>query len=126
MEKTDVAKLPTPEGRLIRAWRKHRKLSQDALGAFVKKGGDKGMDGALLGHYERGTHRPSIDQLLDIILAVGVPGQNEEERLARFFAGPDALLIPAVDVQRDLVDLERLRGLERQLEGLLVSSRGAR
>lgn len=127
VEKTDGAELPTPEGRLLRAWRKHRnKLSQDALGAAVKKGGDKAMDGALVGHYERGTHRPSIDQLLDIILALGVPGKSEEERLARFFAGPEATLISAADVERDLADLARLRSLERQLGELLGAGRGGR
>jgi transcriptional regulator with XRE-family HTH domain len=125
MEKLEMSELPTPEGRLLRAWRKARRLSQDALGAAVKKGGDKSMDGALLGHYERGTHRPSIDQLLDIVLALGVPGANEEERLARFFAGPDATLISVAEVERDLADLNRLRGLERQLGELLAAGKGA-
>jgi len=126
MEKTDTYELPTPEGRLLRAWRKHRRQSQDAVGAAVKKGGDKAMDGALLGHYERGTHRPSIDQLLDIILALGIPGENEEERLARFFAGPDAALISVGDVERDLADLRRLRALEQQLEDILDAQKDAR
>ena len=118
------APLPTPEGRLLRAWRRHRALSQDALGALVKKGGDKAMDGSLIGAYERGVHRPSIDQLLDIVLALGVPGANEEERLARFFAGPDARLIRADVVERDLGELERLRAMERQLGELLAAGRG--
>lgn len=124
MEKTEAEDLPTPEGRLLRAWRKFRKLSQDALGAAVKKGGDKSMDGALIGHYERGTHRPSTDQLLDIILALQITGDSEEERLARFFAGPHARLMKVADVERDLAELARLRAMERQLEELLAAGRG--
>ena len=87
----------TTEGRLLRIWRERIGISQDELGARVvagtaEDGTPKAMDGSLLSVYERGKSSPTVRQLLQILPALQIPGDTEQERLARFFAGPDTVL----------------------------------
>lgn len=102
----------TVEGQLLKAWRDHFELSQDAVCGRLDE--TEKMDGSLLGVYERGKSRPTMKTLIKLVKAIGVPGDSDRERLARFFAGPDSAppvtpekldrLIKTVRALRDGID----------------------
>lgn len=103
---------PTLEGNLLSRWREHLRMSREDVGSQMSPPRDRGQ----IGEYENGVTRPSIGVLVQIVVALGVPGQTDEERLARFFAGPDSAPPIAPERLESLVEMvAQLRGgLDRQ------------
>jgi transcriptional regulator with XRE-family HTH domain len=99
-------RVPTTEGRLIAKWR-------EALGLSQRDLGDQCPDekaGSTIARYEVGESRMAVDTLLNVIHGLGVPGATDEQRLSRFFLGPE-------DAWSDQV-FEDARRAERALKTL--------
>lgn len=114
-------------GKMLSKWREYGGLSQEALGDRL----DPPMAASQYRGYEGGKSSPTVRQLSRLVAALGVPGDTDATRLARFFLGPEpapasgrlpAALSVAVDVALERVSREELAdrlGLGQVEVGLL-------
>jgi transcriptional regulator with XRE-family HTH domain len=89
--------VPTLEGSLIAKWREHLELSQEELGSRCPKP----VPGKDISRYEKAKPSLTLRTLVNVVRALGVPGDDDQSRLAMFFLGPnDEALRDAIEAHR--------------------------
>jgi transcriptional regulator with XRE-family HTH domain len=77
--------VPEITAELLAKWRAAQGLSQEALGERL----NPPMSPSQYRGYESGKSSPTVRQLLKLVRALHLPGDTDQELMARFFLGPD-------------------------------------